>query len=313
MDTNVMYIEHYIDLHKYISDNYIELDDKVYTEGINIGLAIGAGIIGLGTIVSLLSVSSYFGISEQLKKLEKFKNNFKEISLTKEEINSIINSKKYKYLELKEKDINKIIQELNDINKEDSLFSNIIKKPLETQSSIETISGLMAFCLFFTTSFAKGIVPKGFKDKLFLSILKLGKRVDKIALDDKYSIISIIEFIKSHFDIIGALSNLLEKVIPEEFLPLVKMAIKFLSSTEYIRHKIKNIDEVSSAINRYAQEKGLSNELNEYLGGNDYKGLNLGEAIKKALENMEILLRFFYDYRSFLDITVEIIKINNKK
>ena len=313
MDTNTMYIEHYVDLHNYINDQFIKLDNNLFTEkgAFNWNDILVPAGLAAGVTVLFAFLGSLIGnpLDKEINALKKFKDNFKSIELSEEQIKSILEKRKYKSMELKEKDLQKLVKELNLIREDDSLFDNIIRHPYEIESSIKTISDLTAICLFFTTSFMKGIIPKGFKDKIFVYIIKFGKEIDNLGLSDQYSLMSILNFIKKHFDLDAFFSILCEKLINNETISaIVKLATAFISSAQYIKHKIKKIDEVKEAVNRYAQEKGLSQELNELLGK---EKKNLGEAIESALENMEILLKFVYSYRGFLELSVEIIKMNN--
>jgi hypothetical protein len=66
MDTNTMYIEHYVDLHNYISDNIYELDDDViFTESIWKKVLIGGLAIG-GIILLMKNWSKIMGFINKI-------------------------------------------------------------------------------------------------------------------------------------------------------------------------------------------------------------------------------------------------------
>lgn len=150
MDTNVLYIEHYIDLHTYISDKIYELDEEVvYTEGMKEWFGkvgekvkkVGESIKNFGILLlkQLQKIWHFLTKWFTIGKCKKLQNQIKEylinlykdtksyiqpreISLhnpeIKKAIEQITTKKEYESLELTDKDINYISLIINNYCKE---------------------------------------------------------------------------------------------------------------------------------------------------------------------------------------------------
>ena len=124
MDTNTMYIEHYIDLHNYISDNIYELnDDIIFTESIWKKVLIGGLAIG-GIILLMKNWSKIMGFINKIMG----KNIERTVRQARELIYKWIDSYSPKQLEnfinhLKNKKIKDIIYEIKNIY-EGLVFNN---------------------------------------------------------------------------------------------------------------------------------------------------------------------------------------------
>ena len=142
MDTNTLYMEHYVDLHNYISDNIYKLDNnpKDYLCELTL-MQVMIGIPIISVIVNTIYLLiNEFKIDPIINKLKKFKDNFKEIQLTSDQFDLIISNQKYSNLNLTNSELKNIINDLNKINKTDSFYDKIIKNSTKIQNLIKLIS-----------------------------------------------------------------------------------------------------------------------------------------------------------------------------